>query len=66
MKPGSSKPFFIQGAELPGQMDRDGRKMKETPGYIRTLWYTDDGKSMDWALCKMRKGTPNKIFRAEF
>jgi hypothetical protein len=21
---------------------------------------------MDWSLCKMRKGTPNGIFRAEF
>jgi ribonuclease HI len=21
---------------------------------------------MDWSLCKMRKGTPNEIFRAEF
>jgi hypothetical protein len=28
-------------------------------------WY-EDGKSMDWSFCKMRKGTPNEIFRAEF
>jgi ribonuclease HI len=26
----------------------------------------DDKKSMDWSLCKMRKETPNEIFRAEF
>jgi hypothetical protein len=44
----------------------DGRKVGKTPDYIRTTWYTDDGKSMDWSLCKMRKGTPNEIFRAEF
>jgi hypothetical protein len=30
------------------------------------LYKTDDGNSMDWPLCKMRKGTPNEIFRAEF
>jgi hypothetical protein len=38
----------------------------KTPDYIRPPWYTDDGKSMDWSFCKMRKGTPNQIFRAEF
>jgi hypothetical protein len=34
--------------------------------YIRPPWYTDDGKSMDWSFCKMRKGSPNQEFRAEF
>jgi hypothetical protein len=38
-------------------MDIDGRKVEKTPDYKRTQWYTDDGRSMDWALCKMRKGT---------
>jgi hypothetical protein len=33
---------------------------------MRPPWYTDDGKSLDWSLCKMRKGTPNEIFRAKF
>jgi hypothetical protein len=47
MKPGSPKPFFIRAAELLGQMDIDGRKMEKTSDYIRTPWYTDDGKSMD-------------------
>jgi disulfide oxidoreductase YuzD len=47
-------------------MDIDGRKAEKTPDYIRPPSYTDDGKSMDWSLCKMRKGTPNEIFRAEF
>jgi hypothetical protein len=42
----------------------NGHRWKKTPDYIRTPWYTDDGKSMDWSLCKMRKGTPIKIFRA--
>jgi disulfide oxidoreductase YuzD len=46
-------------------MDIDGRKVDKTPDYLRPLWYTDDGKSMDWSLCKMRKGTPNEMFRAE-
>jgi hypothetical protein len=65
MKPGSRKPFFIRAAELLGQKDIDLRKV-ETPDYIRTPWYTDNGKSMDWSLCKMRKRTPIEIFRAEF
>jgi disulfide oxidoreductase YuzD len=47
-------------------MDIDGRRMEKTPDYIRPLWYTDDGKSMDWSWCKMRKGTPNEIFRTKF
>jgi disulfide oxidoreductase YuzD len=47
-------------------MDIDGRKVKKAPDYIRTPWYTDDVKSMDWSLCKMRRGTPNDIFRIEF
>jgi hypothetical protein len=47
-------------------MDIDGRKMEKTSDFIRTPWYTDDGKSTDWSLCKMRKGTPNEIFRTEF
>jgi hypothetical protein len=62
MKPGSPKPFFIRAAELLGQMGIDGRKMDKTPDYIRTPSYTEDGKSLDSSLCKMRKGTPNKIF----
>jgi hypothetical protein len=67
MKPGSPKPFFIRAAKLLGQMDIDGRKVEKTLDYIRTPWYTDDGeKNMVWSLCKMRKGTPNEIFRAEF
>jgi hypothetical protein len=63
MKPGSPKPFFKRVAELLGQMDIDGRKVEKTPDYMRPPWYTDDGKSLDWSLCKMRKGTPNEIFR---
>jgi hypothetical protein len=59
MKPGSPKPFFIRAAELLEQMDMNGRKVEKTPDYIRPPWYTDDGKSIDWSLCKMRKGTPN-------
>jgi hypothetical protein len=55
MKPRSLKPFLY-----------DGRKMEKTPDYIKPPWYTDDGRHVDWSLCKMRKGTPNKIFRAEF
>jgi hypothetical protein len=47
-------------------MDIDGRKVEKTPVYIKPPWYTDDEKSMDWSLCKMRKGTPNEIFRGEF
>jgi hypothetical protein len=47
-------------------MDIDGRKVEKTLDYKRTQWYTDDGRSMDWALCKMRKGTLIEIFRAEF
>jgi uncharacterized protein YmfQ (DUF2313 family) len=43
MKPGSTKPFFIRLAELLGQMDIDGRKVKKTPAYIRTPFYNDDG-----------------------
>jgi hypothetical protein len=66
MKPGSPKPFFKRAAELFGQMGIDGRKVDKTPDYIRLPWYTDDGKILDWSLCKMRKGTPNEIFRAEF
>jgi hypothetical protein len=66
MKPGSPKPFFIRAAELLGQMNIDGRKVEQTPNYLRPPWYTDHGKSMDWSLCKMRKGTPNEIFRVEF
>jgi hypothetical protein len=61
MNPGSPKPFFIRAAEFLGQMNIDGRKVEKTPDYIRTPWYIDDGKSMDWSLCKMRKGTPNEI-----
>jgi hypothetical protein len=64
MKPGSPKPFFIRAAELLGQMNIDRRKVDSD--YIRPPWYTDDGKSMDWSLCKMRKRTPNEIFQAEF
>jgi hypothetical protein len=60
MKPESPKPFFIRAAVLLGQMDIDGRKVKKTSDYIRT----DDGKSMDWCFCKMRKVTPNEIFHA--
>jgi hypothetical protein len=58
MKPGSPRPLFIRAAELLGQMDIDGRKVKKTPDYVRPPWYTDDGKSIDWCLCKMRKRTP--------
>jgi hypothetical protein len=47
-------------------MDIDGRKVEKTSDHIRTPWYTDVGRSMDWSLCKMRKGTPNEIFSAEF
>jgi hypothetical protein len=47
MKPASLKPFFIRAAELLGQRDIDGRKVEKTTDYIRTPWYTDDGKSMD-------------------
>jgi phage portal protein BeeE len=47
-------------------MDIDGRKVENTLDYIRSPWYTDDGKNMDWSICKMRKGTPNEKFRAEF
>jgi hypothetical protein len=66
MKPGSPKLFFLRAAEPLGQMDIDGRrKVEKTPDYIRSPWYTDDGKSMD-CLCEMRKGTPNEIFRAKF
>jgi hypothetical protein len=54
MKPGSPKPFFIRAAELLGQMNIDERKVEKTPDYIRTPWYTDNGKSMDWFLCKMK------------
>jgi hypothetical protein len=61
IKTGSPKPFFIRAAELLGRMNIDGRKVVKTPDYIRTPWYIDDGKSMDWSLCKMRKGTPNEI-----
>jgi hypothetical protein len=66
IKPGSPKPFFIRAAELLGQMDIDGRKVEKTPDYVRPPWSTDDGKSMDWSICKVRKGTPNEIIRAEF
>jgi hypothetical protein len=65
----SPKPFFIRAAEFLGQMDIDGRKVEKTPDYIRTPFYNDDhddGISMDWSLCKMKKGTPNEIFLAEF
>jgi hypothetical protein len=41
-------------------------KVEKTPDYKRTPWYTDDGKSMNWSFCKMRKGTLNEIIRAEF
>jgi ribonuclease HI len=61
MKPGSPKPFFIRAAELLGQMDIDRRKVEKTPDYIRTPWYKDDRKSMDWSLCKMKKGTQKEI-----
>jgi hypothetical protein len=44
----------------------NGHQRKKSPDYIGTPCYTEDGKTMDWSLCKMRKGTPNKIFRAEF
>jgi hypothetical protein len=47
-------------------MDIDGRKVDKTPDYIRLPWYTNDGKSLNWSPCKMRKGTPNEIFHAEF
>jgi hypothetical protein len=47
-------------------MDIDGRKVEKTPDYIRPSWYTDDGKSMDWSLCKIRQRTSNAIFRAKF
>jgi hypothetical protein len=66
MKPRSLKPFFIRPAELLRQMDIDGRKVEKTPDYIRPPLYTDNGKNMDWSLCKMIKGTPNEMFRAEF
>jgi hypothetical protein len=66
MKPGSPKLFFIRAAELLGKIDIYGRKVKKTPDYLRPPWYTDDGKSMDWSLCKMRKRTLNEIVRAEF
>jgi hypothetical protein len=66
MKPGSPKPFFVRVSELRGQLDIDGRKVEKTLDYIRPPWYTDDGKRMDWSLCKIKKGTPNEIFRAEF
>jgi hypothetical protein len=55
MKPGSRKPFFIRAAELLGQMDIDGRKVEKTLDYIRTPWYTDDGKSKDWSPVNQRK-----------
>jgi hypothetical protein len=58
--------LLMRVAELLGQIDIDGRKVEKTPDYITPLWYTDDGKSMDWSLCKMGKGIPNEIFRAEF
>jgi hypothetical protein len=66
MKPGSPKLFFKRAAELLGKIDIDERKVEKTPDYLRPPWYTDDGKSMDWSLCKMRKRTPNEIVRAEF
>jgi hypothetical protein len=44
MKSGSPKLFFIRAAELLGKMDIDGRKVKKTPDYIKTPWYTDDVK----------------------
>jgi hypothetical protein len=47
-------------------LDIDGRKVAKTQDYIRPPWYTDDGKSMDWSICKMSEGTPNKICRAGF
>jgi hypothetical protein len=40
--------------------------VERTLDYIRPPWYTNDGKSMDLSLCKMRKGTPNEMFREEF
>jgi hypothetical protein len=46
-------------------MDIDGRKVEKTPNYIRSPWYTDDGKSMD-CVFKMRRRTPNEIFHADF
>jgi hypothetical protein len=66
MKLGSPKPFFIRAAELLGRMNIDGRKVEKSPDYIRPPWYTDDGKSMDWAIYKMKNGTSDKIFRSEF
>jgi hypothetical protein len=33
--------------------------------YKNATTYTDDGKSMDWSLCKMRKATPNKILQEQ-
>jgi hypothetical protein len=62
MKPRSIKPFFIRAAELLGQLME--KKVEKTSDYIRPPWYTDDGKIIDWSLCKMRKGTP-KICRTE-
>jgi hypothetical protein len=60
------KPFLIRAAELLRQMDIDGRKLEKTPDHIKTPWYTDDKKNMDWSLCKMNKGTPNEIFCTKF
>jgi hypothetical protein len=31
-----------------GKMDIDRRKVEKTPDYIRTPWYTDDGKSFNF------------------
>jgi hypothetical protein len=41
MKPGSPKPFFIQAAELLGQMDINERKVGKTLTYIKPPLYTD-------------------------
>jgi hypothetical protein len=66
LKPGSPKPFLIRAAKLLGQMDIDERNVEKTPDYIGPPWYTDDRKNMNYPICKMKKGTPNEIFYAEF
>jgi hypothetical protein len=55
-----TKTFLHTSGRIFGQMDIDERKVEKTPDYIRPPWYTDDGKNLDWSLCKMGKGTPNQ------
>jgi hypothetical protein len=65
MKPGSPKLFFIR-AILGSNSLTNGHRWKKSGENSRLYKNTMVHKSMDWSICKRRKGTPNEIFRAEF